>query len=92
MRKIAENEVHTIFGDSLSPDVENELATALVRQWMTYDGYAGLLADQARFWWQIKKTIRATTSTVAKIRAASWIRSSGKEALIRAWFLRSCTG
>ena len=56
MRKIAENELHTVFGDGLSPEVENELATALVRQWTTYDGYAGVLADQARFWWQLKKT------------------------------------
>ncbi len=56
LRKIAEGELRTIFGDNLSCEVENELATALVRQWITYDGYAGLLADEARFWLQVKKT------------------------------------
>jgi hypothetical protein len=56
LRKIAETQLHAIFGDSLSCEVENELATALVRQWITYDGHAGLFADQARFWFQVKKT------------------------------------
>lgn len=56
LRKIAEGQLHAIFRDKLSPEVENELATALVRQWTTNDGYAGLLADQARFWLEIKKT------------------------------------
>jgi hypothetical protein len=27
----------------------------LVRQWTSNDGYAGLLADNARFWFQINK-------------------------------------
>lgn len=56
LRTIAEGQLHAIFGDSLSSEVENELATALVRQWMTYDGHAGLLADQVRFWFQVNKT------------------------------------
>lgn len=55
LRNIAEAQLHIIFGDRLSSEVENELATALVRQWTSYDGYAGLLADSVRFWFHIKK-------------------------------------
>jgi hypothetical protein len=55
-RRLAEFEVHAIFGDNLSAKVEGELTTSLVRQWTCYDGHAGLLADQVRFWWNIKKT------------------------------------
>ncbi len=42
LRKIAENQLATHFGD-LDADIRNALATSLVRQWLTYDGYAGLV-------------------------------------------------
>jgi hypothetical protein len=52
LRKIAESELAKHFGD-LDDAVRNELATSLVRQWLTNDGYAGLVTPTRQCWFQM---------------------------------------
>jgi hypothetical protein len=49
LRKIAENELVVCFGE-LDAGVRNDLATSLVRQWLTYEGNAGVVTATHQFW------------------------------------------
>ena len=48
----AESELAKHFGDLDAP-VRDELATSLVRQWLTNDGYAGLVTPTRQCWFQL---------------------------------------
>jgi hypothetical protein len=52
LRKIAENELAKHLGD-LDAAVRNELATSLVRQWITNEGFAGLVMPTRRYWFRM---------------------------------------
>jgi hypothetical protein len=53
LRKIAENELSR-FGD-LTPELKRELATSLVRQWITTDGHAGLVTWSNEYWFRLER-------------------------------------
>jgi hypothetical protein len=52
LRRIAESELTSRFGD-LDDAVRNDLALSLVRQWLTNDGYAGLITPTRHFWFHL---------------------------------------
>ncbi len=52
LRMIAENELNKHFGD-IDTAVRNELATSLVRQWLTNDGHAMVVTSTHQFWFRI---------------------------------------
>jgi hypothetical protein len=52
LRRIAENELNRHLGE-LDAAVRNELATSLVRQWLTNDGHAGLAFPSCHCWFQL---------------------------------------
>jgi hypothetical protein len=52
LRKIADSQVEKHFGH-LDSAVRNELATSLVRQWITSDGYAGFVTPTRQYWFQM---------------------------------------
>jgi hypothetical protein len=51
LRKIAESVLASHFGD-LDPEVMQELATSLVRQWLTNDGHAGFVTSSHQHWFR----------------------------------------
>jgi hypothetical protein len=52
LRRIAENELRKRLGD-LDAAIRDELATSLVRQWLTNDGHAGLTLPSCHCWFQL---------------------------------------
>ena len=52
LRRIAESVLTQYLGD-LEPEVRDELAASLVRQWITNDGHAGFIYPTRRFWFQM---------------------------------------
>jgi hypothetical protein len=52
LRKIAEHQLATHFGD-LGVAVRGELATSLVRQWLTNDGHAGFVTPTHQCWFRL---------------------------------------
>ncbi len=52
LRKIAENEIAECFGE-LNAVVRNDLATSLVRQWLTYEGHAGIVTATHQCWFHL---------------------------------------
>jgi len=53
LRKIACDALDKVFQGDLSDETRAELATALVRQWITRNGHAALLTEQDQFWYQV---------------------------------------
>jgi hypothetical protein len=51
LRKIAVAELAKRLGD-LDPGVRQELATSMVRQWITNDGHAGFVTLTRQFWFR----------------------------------------
>jgi hypothetical protein len=51
-RRIAEGELARLFG-GLDAAVRDQLATSLVRQWLTNDGHAGLVTPTQQLWFQL---------------------------------------
>ena len=51
-REIAEKTLAKYFG-KLEADLRNELATSLVRQWVSNDGHAGIITPTHQFWFQV---------------------------------------
>jgi hypothetical protein len=49
LRRIAEGELARLFG-GLGAAVWDQLATSLVRQWLTNDGHAGLVTPTQQLW------------------------------------------
>jgi hypothetical protein len=52
LRKVAEKVLAKHLGD-LDAAVRDELATSLVRQWITNDGHAGFVARTRQFWFRM---------------------------------------
>jgi hypothetical protein len=52
LRRIAEGELAKQFR-GLSASVLDELATSLVRQWLTNDGHAGIVTPTQQVWFQV---------------------------------------
>ncbi|HYT90687.1 MAG TPA: hypothetical protein VEL76_18410 [Gemmataceae bacterium] len=52
LRKVAENVLVKYLGD-LDAAVKDELATSLVRQWLTNNGHAGFVTPTRQFWFQM---------------------------------------
>jgi hypothetical protein len=55
LRNVAEADLQARFG-KLDPLFKQELATSLVRQWITHDGHAGLVTHTHNFWFQMIRT------------------------------------
>ena len=51
-REIAEKTLARYFG-KLEADLRDELATSLVRQWVSNDGHAGIITPTHQFWLQV---------------------------------------
>jgi hypothetical protein len=70
-RKVAESVLNEHFGD-LDVGVRNELATSLVRQWLTNEGYAGIVTTTHRHWIRlVPKDDGGVQVKVGKV-AGSW--------------------
>jgi hypothetical protein len=54
LRKIAESVLKKYLGD-LDDAVREELATSLVRQWLTHDGHGGFVLPTSQCWFQLVK-------------------------------------
>jgi hypothetical protein len=52
LRKIAESVLDSFLG-GLDAAVRDELATSLVRQWITNDGHAGFVTPTRHFWFRL---------------------------------------
>lgn len=52
LRKIARHALARAFGD-LAPQTQEDLATSLVRQWVTYEGHAGVITPASNFWFEL---------------------------------------
>jgi hypothetical protein len=55
LRKIAESELARHFGH-LDAAVRDQLATSLVRQWLTNDGHAGFVTLTHQYWFRLVAT------------------------------------
>jgi hypothetical protein len=55
LRNVAEAELDRRLGE-LDSQQKGELATSLVRQWITYDGHAGLVTPSGHFWFDMIRT------------------------------------
>ena len=55
LRKLAETELAKCF-KGLDDALLNDLATSLVRQWLTYDGHAGLVTSTHQCWFRLVPT------------------------------------
>jgi hypothetical protein len=54
LHKIAQDSVHRVFHGKLSAEQERDLVTAIVRQWLTYEGHAALFTASDRFWLAVR--------------------------------------
>lgn len=52
LRNIARIELTRVFND-LAPKIREELETSLVRQWLTYEGHAGVIAPVNNAWFRL---------------------------------------
>ena len=52
LRKLAETELAKCF-KGLDDGVMNDLATSLVRQWLTYEGHAGVVTSTHQCWFRL---------------------------------------
>jgi hypothetical protein len=52
LRKIAENEIAECFGD-LDAVVRSDLATSLLRQWLSCEGHAGIVTATHQWWFRL---------------------------------------
>ncbi len=59
LRNIAEHDLEARFGD-LNPAVKQEWAISLVRQWITDDGYAGLVTMTNCCWFRMIRNPEGT--------------------------------
>jgi hypothetical protein len=54
LRNMARSALEQVFSD-LSPKTQDELETAIVRQWITYDGHAGVCSVLRNAWFKLVK-------------------------------------
>jgi len=52
LRKVAEHQLNEHLGE-LAPQTKEELATSLVRQWLTSDGHAGVVTLSRNYWFRM---------------------------------------
>jgi hypothetical protein len=82
LRKIAEQQLDGCF-NGLAGATRNELATSIVRQWLTYEGAAVLLNLEQNFWFRLTRLENGMTQVVRDIQPSSFseqIRRSGAAA------------
>ena len=56
MRKIAHDVVDYAFPAGLSPEENEQLVNSVVRQWIGYEGHAGLITEERRYWITLRWT------------------------------------
>jgi hypothetical protein len=54
LRRIAENELKKCF-DDLEDTVRNDLAISLTRQWLTNEGFAGIITPMDNCWFRLMR-------------------------------------
>jgi hypothetical protein len=54
LRRIAEDQLDVRLGE-LDPQVRQELATSLVRQWLGNDGHAGIITPSNNYWFRLER-------------------------------------
>jgi hypothetical protein len=62
MRKIATDLTRKIFRGELAPQLERDLVTSLVRQWISYEGRAALFTGRDRYWFTLSRQPGGITS------------------------------
>ena len=72
LRTIAEHELNACFGN-LSPNTRDELATSLVRQWITSDGAAMVVTRDHHFRFNLSRLGDGNTQVVRKVEAGVFI-------------------
>jgi len=84
MRQLAEDIVQEIFqGDDSAAGKPEDLITALVRQWVTYDGNATLFADEQELYLRLGKTPLGKPLVTSEPGSPTWVKQ-----LIREWKIR----
>ncbi len=73
LRKIAENELTRCF-DDLDSAVTNDLAISLVRQWLTNDGYAGLVTPTHECWFHMVPKEVSSVDVGLRKKKQNWSR------------------
>lgn len=61
-RKIAQDLLKKIFRKGLAAEVERDLTTSLVRQWIGYEGHAALFTGKDRFWFTLTRQPEGITN------------------------------
>jgi hypothetical protein len=59
---MAQDLTRKIFRRRLAPDIERDLVTSLVRQWISYDLHAALFTAHDRFWFTLSKQPHGITN------------------------------
>lgn len=72
LRKIAEDQLGDCFHD-LDAATRNELAISLVRQWITCDGNAVIVACDRHFWFRMKPMAAGQSQVVRDIEKGTFI-------------------
>jgi hypothetical protein len=62
VRKIAQDLLKKIFRKGLAAEVERDLITSLVRQWIGYEGHAALFTGKDRFWFTLTRQPEGITN------------------------------
>ena len=70
LRMIAERELDACFHD-LAPITRDELATSLVRQWISNDGAAVIVTRDYHFWFRLTRLEDGMTRVVRDIQAGT---------------------
>jgi hypothetical protein len=72
LRTIAEHELEACFGQ-LDPATKNDLATTLVRQWITNDGRAVIVTREHHFWFKMDSLEDGQTQVVRDVEAGTFV-------------------
>jgi hypothetical protein len=72
LRRIAEGELVACFRD-LAPVTKNELATSIVRQWITYEGAAVILTRDQQFWFRASRLDDGNTQVVRDVQQNTFV-------------------
>jgi hypothetical protein len=80
LRNIARFELTRIFND-LAPKTREELETSLVRQWLTYEGHAGVITPLHNAWFRLvrQEDVYHVGRDLCDSRVAAMLRESGAD-------------
>jgi hypothetical protein len=81
LRKIAEDQLGECFND-LDSTTKNDLAISLVRQWITHEGNAVIVACEHHFWFRMKRMADGRSHVTRDIEAGTFIEQIRRSQVI----------